>query len=121
MTEDHVEFLSLIGGSTGSSESTAVKMPHCWKSHVRAQLFMNTYPDKTDQDVLRDRRHKLDVSVTAIKLYLPLIRYIKILSSVISVDQSAVDLSSHKTHPPIHLLHSIQPKLCYEEEGPVSY
>ena len=23
----------------GSSESTLVKMPHCWKSHVAAQLF----------------------------------------------------------------------------------
>ena len=59
-------------------------------------IFMNAYPDKTDQDVLRDPRHKLDVSVTAIKLYLPLIRYIKILSSVISVDQSSFDLSLHK-------------------------
>ena len=29
----HLEFLSLKGGSTGSSESTVVKMPHCWKSH----------------------------------------------------------------------------------------
>ena len=39
MTEHHLEFLSLKGGCTGSSESTLVKMPHCWKSHVRAQLF----------------------------------------------------------------------------------
>ena len=60
---------------------------------------MNTYPDKTDQDVLRGPHHKLDVSVTAIKLYLPLIPYIKILSSVISVDQSAFDLSLHKNTP----------------------
>ena len=29
-----MEFLSLIGGCTGSSESTLVKIPHCWKSHV---------------------------------------------------------------------------------------
>ena len=34
MTEHHLEFLSLNGGCTGSSESTLVKMPHCWKSHV---------------------------------------------------------------------------------------
>ena len=27
----HLEFLSLLGGYTGSSESTLVKMPHCWK------------------------------------------------------------------------------------------
>ena len=30
-TEHHLEFLSLKGGCTGSSESTLVKMPHCWK------------------------------------------------------------------------------------------
>ena len=39
LTEFHLEFLSLKGGCTGSSESTLVKMPHCWKSHVTAQLF----------------------------------------------------------------------------------
>ena len=38
LTEHHFEFLSLKGGCTGSSESTLVKMPHCWKSHVAAQL-----------------------------------------------------------------------------------
>ena len=34
LTEHHLEFLSLNGGWTGSYESTLVKMPHCWKSHV---------------------------------------------------------------------------------------
>ena len=34
LTEHHLEFLSLKGGCTGSSESTHVKMPHCWKSHA---------------------------------------------------------------------------------------
>ena len=32
------EFLSLKGGCTGLSESTLVKMPHCWKSHALAQI-----------------------------------------------------------------------------------
>ena len=36
LTEQHLEFLRLIGGCTGSYESTLVKMPHCWKSHVGA-------------------------------------------------------------------------------------
>ena len=31
LTEYNLEFLSLQGGCTGSSESTLVKMPHCWK------------------------------------------------------------------------------------------
>ena len=39
LTEQHLELLSLKGGCTGSSESTLVKMPHCWKSHVAAHLF----------------------------------------------------------------------------------
>ena len=37
LTELHLEFLSLKGGCTGSSESTLVKMPQYWKSHVAAQ------------------------------------------------------------------------------------
>ena len=38
LTEHHLEFLSLKGGCRGSSESTLVKMPHCWKSHATAHL-----------------------------------------------------------------------------------
>ena len=38
LTEHHLEFLSLKGGYTGLSESTLVKMPHCWKSHVTSHL-----------------------------------------------------------------------------------
>ena len=36
LTECHLEFLTLKGGCTGSSESTLVKVPYCWKSHVAA-------------------------------------------------------------------------------------
>ena len=43
LTEHHLEFLSLKGGGTGSSESIHVKihvkMPHCWKSHAMAHMF----------------------------------------------------------------------------------
>ena len=38
LTEHYLEFLSLKGGCTGSSESTLVKMPHCYKSRVAAQI-----------------------------------------------------------------------------------
>ena len=37
--EHHLEFLSLKGGCTGSSESTLVKMLHCCKSHYTAQIL----------------------------------------------------------------------------------
>ena len=39
LTEQYFKFLSLKGGCTGSSESTLVKMPHCWKSHVAAHIL----------------------------------------------------------------------------------
>ena len=39
LTERHLEFLSLKGGSTGSSESTLVKMPHCWKSRRGSKFY----------------------------------------------------------------------------------
>ena len=42
LSEHHLEFLSLKGGCTGSSESKPVKMPHCWKSQVTAQMMLHT-------------------------------------------------------------------------------
>ena len=39
LTEHHLEFLSLTGGCTCSTESILVKMQHCWKSHVVAQIY----------------------------------------------------------------------------------
>ena len=38
LSEHHLEVLSLKGGYTGSSESTFVKVPHCWKPHFMAQI-----------------------------------------------------------------------------------
>ena len=43
LTEHHLEFLSLKGDCTGLSESTLVKMPHCWKSHVTAHMCLMAY------------------------------------------------------------------------------
>ena len=41
LTEHHLERLSLKGSCRGSSEFRLVKMPHCWKSHVAAHLFLH--------------------------------------------------------------------------------
>ena len=41
LTEHHLKCLSLKEGCTGSSESTLVKIPHCWKSHVTAHLVFH--------------------------------------------------------------------------------
>ena len=38
LTEHHLDFLRLKGGGRASPESTLVKMPHCWKSHVTAHF-----------------------------------------------------------------------------------
>ena len=40
LTEHHLEFLSLKGSYTGSSDSKHIKIPRCWKSHVTAHLFI---------------------------------------------------------------------------------
>ena len=42
LTEHHLEFLSLKGGCRGLDESTLVKMPHCWKSHLLAHSYRIT-------------------------------------------------------------------------------
>ena len=39
LSEHHFEILTFKGGSTGLSESTIVKIPHCWKSHVAAHIM----------------------------------------------------------------------------------
>ena len=46
LTEHPLEFLSLKGGCTGLFESTLVKMPHCWKSHVVAQIWIHCLGEK---------------------------------------------------------------------------
>ena len=54
LTEHYLELLSLKGGCTGSSESTLVRMPHCWKSHVVAHLNSDVnrkYEPKTSGNV----------------------------------------------------------------------
>ena len=39
LTEQCLVLLRLKGGCTGSYEATHVKIPHCWKSRVKAQNF----------------------------------------------------------------------------------
>ena len=52
LTEHHLEFLSLTGGCTGSSESTPVKMSHCWKSHVVAHfVYLDLSKRKNEQKI----------------------------------------------------------------------
>ena len=49
MTEHHLEFLSLKGGCTGSTESSLVKMPICSESRVTAQIMNSAISEHLDQ------------------------------------------------------------------------
>ena len=40
LPEHHLEFLLLKGGCRGLSDSTLVKMPHCWESHVEGSNIL---------------------------------------------------------------------------------
>ena len=51
LTEHHLEFLGLKGDCTGLSESTLVKMPHCLKSHVAAQMKFSSQPVRAIIDI----------------------------------------------------------------------
>ena len=50
LAEHHLEFLSLKGGFTGSSECTLIKMPHCWKSHVKTHMVISYYPRLAEEE-----------------------------------------------------------------------
>ena len=54
LTEHHLEFLRLKGGCTGLSESTLVKTPHCWKSHVTAYLLILSHRDTKRSVILEN-------------------------------------------------------------------
>ena len=64
LTEYHLEFVSLKGGCTGSSESALVKMPHC----VTDQLFMINWLRADAYDTLgtfiSQRKGKIQTSTT---------------------------------------------------------
>ena len=56
LTEPHLRFLSLKG-CTGSSESTLVKIPHCWKSHATAHIVFDCiFQGGNDHEIFADPR-----------------------------------------------------------------
>ena len=64
LTEHHLEFLSLKGGCRGSSESTNVKIPHCWKSHALAHIILSygNYASEFDQANIAHVRNTVDLA-----------------------------------------------------------
>ena len=70
LTEHDLEFLSLKRGFTGSSESTLVKIPHCWKSHVMAQILIICLLNIHEQKVIYPNsvRQELQTPVFQLKI-----------------------------------------------------
>ena len=66
LTEHHLEFLRLKGGCTGSSESTFVKMPHCWESHATAPLRLSNQVDTVAQ---RNQLHNFTMILFKVYVY----------------------------------------------------
>ena len=64
LTEHHLEFPSLKGGCKGSSESTHVKMPHCWKSHALAHFYLALIVVKANIAEILDSEIQLEFSYT---------------------------------------------------------
>ena len=56
LTEHQLECLSLKRSCRGSSESTHVKMSHCWKSHALAQIAV-IFISETSRELERDRAY----------------------------------------------------------------
>ena len=66
LTEQHLRFLSLKAGLTGSCVSIHVKMPHCSKSQVAAQLQPHNY--QVSKKVVQEIRFG-DIAVIRIKQF----------------------------------------------------
>ena len=69
LTEHLLEFLSLKGCCTDSSQSAHVKMPHCWKAHVTAKIFFQGGTEcRQRRSMLMRQSYFLEKLVTMVKL-----------------------------------------------------
>ena len=94
LTKHYFEFLTLPGDSMGSSGSTLVKMPHCWKSHVTAHLMI--LDGQTGRKTLQQCK----------TISLPLDALIKVINKLtIRVKLGIFGLTAKFGHPPC-LFHS---------------
>ena len=71
LTGQYLEFLSFTGGCTDLSESTLVKMPHCWKSHVTAHTEIYRERSGSVVEFLSKDRGVAGSSLTAVTALCP--------------------------------------------------
>ena len=106
LTEHNLEFLSIKGGCKGSSESTLVKMPHCWKSHVAAHfslartfLFEPTTSSKVWVHYSVNTIYSLDISAIGMVCFHELETFCKFLKYFLSVCAVFIHMRKFRTHP----------------------
>ena len=90
LTEQHLVFLSLKGDCIGWSESTLVKIPHCWKSHVMAQLLWSIRTKRTDVNIHLNHTERVYMSYIFL-IYIKLLEfhYVTVTNSYTCVDPAA--------------------------------
>ena len=64
LTEHRLEFVSLKGGCTGSSESTLVKMPHCVAAQFMIYWLRADAYDTLGGTFISPRKGKIQTSTT---------------------------------------------------------
>ena len=64
LTENRLEFASLKGGCTGSSESTLVKMPHCVAAQFMIYWLRADAYDTLGGTFISQRKGKIQTSTT---------------------------------------------------------
>ena len=129
MTEHHLEFLSLKGGWSGSSESTLVKMPHCCKTIVTAHMILHKcFPILLLLELIKNRiatstrwrKEKVDLTLPS-KLIDPISIWALTRENLLSefANNKGTDQSAHPCRListfVVHLLESIVPKLATSE------
>ena len=94
LTEQNLEFLSLKGCSTGLSESTLVKMQHCWKSHFTAHMVL---VPKSFVLVPIFNQHLYSYSIwkQGIKKYFALTNFSLLSWSILFIEESKLIFSDH--------------------------
>ena len=128
LTEHHLEFRSLKGGHTGSSEPTLVKTPHCWKSHVTAHMLSmrqvqcvpTAYVTKNKETYFEIYTHQ--VSSCSLPLSLPnisncqsVLKYLSLYRDCIYLDDSYISKFEFMTNlqlPGCILFYTFWPTYC---------
>ena len=73
LTEHRLDFVSLKGGCTGSSESTLVKMPHCVAAQFMIYWLRADAYDTLGGTFISQRKGKIQTSTT-IKFFMHAVR-----------------------------------------------